>query len=75
MWHACICHGTILVSARMQARKLSNEDNWRDRIQFRKRKDHFIFTVQSTGILPPDVLFVRALDELSAKCTHLLNRL
>lgn len=59
----------------MQVRKLSSEDRWRGRLQFRKRKDHFIFTVQSTGILPPDVLFARAVDELSAKCARLLDRL
>ncbi|KAK9810934.1 hypothetical protein WJX73_009740 [Symbiochloris irregularis] len=58
-----------------KVRALANEERWRDRMQLRKRKDHFIFTVQSTGILPPDELFIRSVDELSAKCGRLLERL
>ncbi len=33
----------------MQLRRLSGEEKWKGRLQLRKRKDHFIFTVQSTG--------------------------
>ena len=32
-----------------QLRRLSGEDKWKGRLQLRKRKDHFVFTVQSTG--------------------------
>ena len=34
----------------MQLRRLSGEEKWKGRLQLRKRKDHFIFTVQSTGV-------------------------
>lgn len=59
----------------MQVRRLSGEDKWREHLQLRKRKDHFIFTIESTGILKSDVLFVRAIDVLSAKCDKLLEHL
>lgn len=32
-----------------QLRKLSGEAEWEDSLQVRKDKEHFIFTVQSTG--------------------------
>ena len=32
-----------------QLRRLTGEEKWKGRLQLRKRKDHFIFTVQSTG--------------------------
>ena len=35
--------------AYVQLRRLSGEEKWKGRLQLRKRKDHFIFTVQSTG--------------------------
>eukprot|EP00200_Dunaliella_tertiolecta_P003046 CAMPEP_0202357010 /NCGR_PEP_ID=MMETSP1126-20121109/11221_1 /ASSEMBLY_ACC=CAM_ASM_000457 /TAXON_ID=3047 /ORGANISM="Dunaliella tertiolecta, Strain CCMP1320" /LENGTH=360 /DNA_ID=CAMNT_0048949831 /DNA_START=77 /DNA_END=1159 /DNA_ORIENTATION=+ len=44
-------------------------------VQYRKRKDHFIFTIESTGILPPDVLFEQALSILHDKAEQLANKL
>lgn len=32
-----------------QLRKLSGEAEWEDSLQVRKDKEHFIFTLQSTG--------------------------
>ena len=32
-----------------QLRKLLGEEEWEDSLQVRKDKEHFIFTVQSTG--------------------------
>ena len=54
---------------------MSGEEAWRGCIELRKRKDHFIFTIQSTGILPPEQLCSRALDILAAKCDKLLEHL
>jgi DNA-directed RNA polymerase I and III subunit RPAC1 len=51
----------------LQVRRLCEQERWASAIALRKVKDHFIFTVESTGVLPPAVLVERALDILSAK--------
>ena len=56
-------------------RHLSSTERWQDKVRLYKRKEHFIFTVQSVGIQPPDLLFTRAIDELSNKCDKLLSQL
>lgn len=56
-------------------RHLSSMEKWQDRIRLLKRKEHFIFTVQSVGIQPPEVLFTKAIDELSNKCDRLLSQI
>ncbi|EFJ30679.1 hypothetical protein SELMODRAFT_409226 [Selaginella moellendorffii] len=50
-------------------------DDWEKRVQLRRVKDHFIFTVESTGALPPEVLFTEAVKILSAKCQRIYNEL
>ena len=59
----------------VQVRRMSGEAAWAEHLELRKRKDHFIFTVESTGALPPDALFTRAVDVLVAKCDRLLELL
>ena len=54
---------------------MSGEEAWRGRMELRKRKDHFIYTVESTGVLRPEQLCARALDILAAKCDKLLEHL
>jgi DNA-directed RNA polymerase I and III subunit RPAC1 len=44
-------------------------------IQVRKRKDHFIFTIESTGILPPQELLLQAIDILQGKAERLAEKL
>lgn len=56
-------------------RHLTAQDKWADRIKLLKRKEHFIFTVQSAAMQEPDVLFCRALDHLSEKCDMMLARI
>ena len=46
-----------------------------DKIKLNRIKDHFIFTIESTGALPPDVLFEEAINILKRKCQNLMNRL
>ncbi|CAL8469321.1 g8862 [Coccomyxa elongata] len=58
-----------------KVRRMSGEEEWSEHLQLRKRKDHFIFTIESTGILPPHQLFLRSLDQLAAKCDKLLEHL
>ncbi len=54
---------------------MSGEAQWKHVLQLRKRKDHFIFTIESTGVMPPEELFVEACRVLQAKCDRLLMRL
>ena len=58
-----------------RVRELSGEPGWGDKIALRKRKDHFIFTVESTGQLPPDVLVKEAIKVLASKCQSVLSTL
>ena len=52
-------------------RRLCESEEWAKKVQLRKRKDHFIFTIESTGVLPPAVLLTEALDILAAKADKL----
>jgi DNA-directed RNA polymerase I and III subunit RPAC1 len=54
---------------------LLEHDRWRESIQLRKRKDHFIFTIESTGCVPADQLMRNALAILAEKCDRLAGRL
>lgn len=54
---------------------MSGEEAWAEALELRKRKDHFIFRVESTGVLPPDELLCRAVDALAEKCDRLLANL
>jgi DNA-directed RNA polymerase I and III subunit RPAC1 len=56
-------------------RHLASQEKWVERIQLLKRKEHFIFTIQSAAMQQPDILFCRALDHLSEKCDMLLARI
>jgi DNA-directed RNA polymerase I and III subunit RPAC1 len=40
-----------------------------------KSKSHFIFTVETTGQLPPDILFKEAVKVLGMKCQSVLSTL
>lgn len=57
-----------------KARRLAGEPPFEGRLEVRRVKDHFIFTVESVGALPPATLVTRALDVLAAKCDRLLER-
>ncbi|KAK7255364.1 hypothetical protein RIF29_28773 [Crotalaria pallida] len=48
---------------------------WEDRISLRRVKDHFIFTIESTGALPPEVLFTEAVKILEDKCERVIAEL
>ncbi|KAK9836093.1 hypothetical protein WJX81_000618 [Elliptochloris bilobata] len=58
-----------------KVRRLAADERWAGRLELRKRKDHFVFTVDSTGALPPQTLFTRAIDVLAEKADRLLQRL
>ena len=58
-----------------RVRALSAESRWEDKVQLRKIKNHFIFTVESTGAIPPQELLGTALDILSQKGQRLQRQL
>ncbi|KAK9091827.1 hypothetical protein Syun_026738 [Stephania yunnanensis] len=43
-------------------------DDWENRVALRRVKNHFIFTIESSGALPPEVLFTEAVKVLESKC-------
>ena len=59
----------------LQVRRLSGEDKWSPYLQLRKVKDHFIFTIESTGALRPHELFNYAVDVMVSKCDKVLEGL
>jgi DNA-directed RNA polymerase alpha subunit len=56
-------------------RRLLGDERWRGRVELRKAKDAFIFTVEAAGALAPDALVREALRILSAKAAALEARL
>ncbi|CAL1395537.1 unnamed protein product [Linum trigynum] len=50
-------------------------EGWEERVELRRVKDHFIFTVESTGVLPPEVLFTEAVKILEEKCERVISEL
>ncbi|XP_020572091.1 DNA-directed RNA polymerases I and III subunit rpac1 [Phalaenopsis equestris] len=46
-----------------------------ENIALRRVRDHFIFTVESTGALPPEVLFTEAVKILEEKCQRVISEL
>mmetsp|Transcript_17069 Transcript_17069/g.51636 ORF Transcript_17069/g.51636 Transcript_17069/m.51636 type:complete len:378 (+) Transcript_17069:84-1217(+) len=52
-------------------RECIREPEWDDRIKLSRVRDHFIFSIESTGILPPEVLFGEATKVLMQKAADL----
>lgn len=50
-------------------------DEWEKFVALRRIKDHFIFTIESTGALPPEVLFTEAVKILEDKCERVITEL
>lgn len=57
------------------SREVLRHNDLKDLVKLGRVRDHFIFTVESTGILPPDVLVTEAIKVLMAKCQRFLNEL
>ncbi|XP_029305815.1 DNA-directed RNA polymerases I and III subunit RPAC1 [Cottoperca gobio] len=57
------------------SREVLRHDDLKDVVKLGRLRDHFIFTVESTGILPPDVLVTEAIQVLMVKCQRFLNEL
>ncbi|KQK14376.1 DNA-directed RNA polymerases I and III subunit rpac1 [Brachypodium distachyon] len=46
-----------------------------EQVELRRVRDHFIFTIESTGALPPEVLFTEAVKILEEKCERVISEL
>ena len=56
-----------------RVRRMSGEPPWAGRVQLRRVKEHYLFTVESVGQLPPDTLFSEAVAILREKALRLLS--
>jgi DNA-directed RNA polymerases I and III subunit RPAC1 len=50
-------------------RECIRKEGWRDKVQLRRKADHFIFTVESTGAMSPDDIVREAIAVLREKAT------
>ncbi|XP_028396021.1 DNA-directed RNA polymerases I and III subunit RPAC1-like [Dendronephthya gigantea] len=57
------------------SREVLRHEDLKDRIKLSRVRDHFIFSVESTGALPPDVLVSEAIKLLKTKCTQFLDEM
>uniref|UniRef100_A0A0E0K4N1 DNA-directed RNA polymerase RpoA/D/Rpb3-type domain-containing protein n=1 Tax=Oryza punctata TaxID=4537 RepID=A0A0E0K4N1_ORYPU len=46
-----------------------------EQVELRRVRDHFIFTIESTGALPPEALFTEAVRILEEKCRRVISEL
>jgi hypothetical protein len=66
---------TSATAAAVQVRRLSGEERYAPFLQLRKVKDHFIFTIESTGAWKPHELFSYAVAMMVSKCDKVLEGL
>ncbi|XP_036403144.1 DNA-directed RNA polymerases I and III subunit RPAC1 [Megalops cyprinoides] len=57
------------------SREVLRHDDLKNLVKLARVRDHFIFSVESTGILPPEVLVSEAIKVLMAKCQKFLGEL
>jgi len=57
------------------SREVLRHPDLKDCVELTRVKDHFIFTVESVGALPPNVIFTEAVDILMQKCQMLIKEI
>ncbi|CAB1343596.1 unnamed protein product [Coregonus sp. 'balchen'] len=57
------------------SREVLRHDDLKNTVKLARVRDHFIFSVESTGILAPDVLVTEAIKVLMTKCRRFLTEL
>uniref|UniRef100_A0A673HXL4 DNA-directed RNA polymerases I and III subunit RPAC1 n=1 Tax=Sinocyclocheilus rhinocerous TaxID=307959 RepID=A0A673HXL4_9TELE len=57
------------------SREVLRHDDLKNLVKLGRVRDHFIFSVESTGILPADVLVTEAINVLISKCQKFLTEL
>ncbi|XP_065611824.1 DNA-directed RNA polymerases I and III subunit RPAC1 isoform X3 [Cyrtonyx montezumae] len=57
------------------SREVFRHEGLKNLVRLARVRNHYIFSVESTGILPPDVLVTEAIKILMGKCQRFLNEL
>ncbi|XP_043992086.1 DNA-directed RNA polymerases I and III subunit RPAC1 [Gambusia affinis] len=57
------------------SREVLRHNDLKNCVKLGRVRDHFIFTVESTGIILPDILVTEAIKVLMAKCQTFLNEM
>jgi len=57
------------------SREVLRHSDLKDCVELARVKDHFIFSVESVGALPPNVIFTEAVDILMQKCQTLIKEI
>lgn len=57
------------------SREVLRHEDLKNLVKLARVRDHFIFTVESTGVLPPEVLVTEAIQVLMTKCSRFINEL
>lgn len=55
------------------SREVFRHEEFKDKVKLGRKRDHFIYNVESTGAMQPDEIFVKSIDILRNKCLQLLN--
>ncbi|XP_053568732.1 DNA-directed RNA polymerases I and III subunit RPAC1 isoform X2 [Bombina bombina] len=64
-------------NARMDtcSREIFRHEDLKNLVRMARIRDHYIFSIESTGILPPDVLLSEAIKVLMGKCRRFMDEL
>jgi len=54
------------------SREVFRDEELKNIVKLSRVRDHFIFSIESTGALPPDVIFTQSIQILVDKCKHFL---
>jgi len=57
------------------SREVLRHEHLKDLVTLSRVRNHFIFSVESTGALPPEIIVSEALKILMGKCRDLLQEL
>ncbi|XP_074166931.1 DNA-directed RNA polymerases I and III subunit RPAC1 [Sminthopsis crassicaudata] len=57
------------------SREIFRHENLKKLVRLARVRDHYIFSVESTGVLPPEVLVSEAIKVLMGKCRRFLDEL
>ena len=57
------------------SREVLRHAEFKDKVELSRLRNHFIFTVESSGIYKPDTIFLEAVNVMIDKCRNLRNAL
>lgn len=55
------------------SREVFRHEEFKGKVKLGRKRDHFIFNIESTGAMQPDEIFVKSIDILRNKCIDLLQ--